>query len=222
MNFAALIGAVSVLFAFICTIPQLVKLRGLDTAAGISVAALANSTVSGIAWTAYAVQRHELWVGLSAVVGLPATIATLVIAWRRGASRSRMWMPVAWTVLLAAAAGASRWVGSAPLTALLGFSIALMIVPAAVTAWRSHDVSALAANAWVLLITDALIAGTYGVAAHVTANVLYAAVAIAGSVAILVRLALPAHVHVKIVPAVARELPCPVAEQRGCCALVAA
>jgi len=200
MDISTVVGASSVIFAFACTLPQLLKLRRVRTAAGVSIAALANSTISGAAWTTYGVAHHAIWVALPSLVGMPATAAALAVAWRRGAARSRLWLPVAWAGVLATAATAVPWVGSTPLTVALGFSIALMIAPAAVTAWRSHDVSALAANAWGMLIADALLAGTYGYVAHVAANLLYAAVAIAGSLLILTRLAIPAYVHELLVP----------------------
>ncbi len=200
MDLSTVIGASSVVFAFACTVPQLLKLRRVRTAAGVSIAALANSTISGAAWTTYGIAHHAVWVALPSLVGIPATAAAVVIAWRRGAARSRLWLPVAWAAVLGTAAAAGPWVGSTPLTVALGFSIALMIAPAAITAWRSHDVSALAANAWGLLIADALLAGTYGYVAHVAANLLYATVATAGSLLILTRLAIPTYVHELLVP----------------------
>ena len=200
MNISTVIGASSVVFAFACTVPQLMKLRRVRTAAGVSIAALANSTISGAAWTTYGVAHHSVWVALPSLVGMPATAAALVIAWHRGAARTRLWLPVAWAAVLATTAAAGQWVGPTPLTVALGFSIALMITPAAITAWRSHDVSALAANAWGMLIADALLAGTYGYVADVAANLLYATVATAGSLLILTRLAIPAYVHELLVP----------------------
>ena len=200
MDISTVVGASSVVFAFACTVPQLVKLRRVRTAAGVSIAALANSTISGAAWTTYGIAHHAVWVALPSLVGMPATAAALVIAWSRGASRTRLWLPVAWAAVLATAAAAVPRVGPTPLTVALGFSIALMITPAAITAWRSHDVSALAANAWGMLIADALLAGTYGYVAHVAANLLYATVATAGSLLILTRLAIPAYVHELVVP----------------------
>jgi uncharacterized protein with PQ loop repeat len=200
MDISTVVGASSVVFAFACTVPQLTKLRRVRTAAGVSLVALANSTISGAAWTTYGVVHHAVWVALPSLVGLPATAASLVIAWRRGAHRSRLWLPMVWGAVLATAAAAGPWVGATPLTVALGFSIALMIAPAAITAWRSHDVSALAANAWGMLIADALLAGTYGYVAHVAANLLYGAVAVSGSLLILTRLAIPTYVHELLVP----------------------
>ena len=49
------------------------------------------------------------------------------------------------------------------------------------------------------MIVDALLAGAYGVLADVNANLIYAAVATIGSLAILLRIGIPAHVHARLV-----------------------
>jgi uncharacterized protein with PQ loop repeat len=181
------------------TVPQFRRLRRMTTATGVSIAALANSTLSGTAWTVFGVVEHQVWVALPAFVSLPATAGAVVLAWLRGGSRDRLWLPAVWLVVLLAVGIASFWVGSAPATVVLGCSVALMVTPAAVTAWRSHDVSAIAASAWAMLIVDAALAAAYGLLAHVDANLIYAVVATAGSLAILVRIGLPAHVHARLV-----------------------
>jgi hypothetical protein len=167
----------------------------------VSVAALACSTVSGLAWTAYGVVEHDVWVALPALLTLPATVAAAGLAWTRGGSRERLWLPLAWAGTLVLAAVSSLWLGGGVVDAVLGCSVALMVTPAAVTAWRSTDVSALAASGWWLLLVDALLGGCYGVLAGVGANLVYAVVASTGALVVLGRLALPAHLHARLVPA---------------------
>jgi uncharacterized protein with PQ loop repeat len=215
LDLATLVGIAGTLLAFAYTVPQLSKLLRMRSATGISVAALANSTISGVAWTAYGVVEHEIWVALPAFVALPATVGALVIAWFRGGSRSRLWLPVVWLTTILGAALLAPWTGALPVTVLLGCSVTLMIAPAAITAWRSHDVSAIAASAWTMLIVDALLAGAYGVLADIDANLLYAAVATTGSVVILARIGMPAHVHARLVPhpAAVADVPEPFAQE---------
>lgn len=198
-DLATLVGVASTLLAAAYTVPQFRRLRRMTTATGVSVAALANSTLSGTAWTVFGVAEHQVWVALPALVTLPATAGALVLAWLRGGSRDRLWLPVAWLATLLVVGTASFWVGPAPATVVLGCSVALLVTPAAVTAWRSHDVSAIAASAWAMMIVDAALAAAYGVLAHVDANLIYAVVATAGSLAILVRVGMPAHVHARLV-----------------------
>ena len=196
---ATAVGLAGTILAFAYTVPQLRKLLRTSSAAGISVAALANSTISGVAWTVFGVVEHEIWVALPAFTALPATAGALVLAWRRGGSRDRLWLPAVWLTTILVGAAAVPFAGMLPLTVLLGCSVALMITPAAITAWRSHDVSAIAASAWAMLIVDALLAGAYGMLAHIDANLIYAAVATAGSLIILIRIGMPAHVHARLV-----------------------
>jgi uncharacterized protein with PQ loop repeat len=198
-DLATLVGVASTLLAAAYTVPQFRRLRRMTTATGVSVAALANSTLSGTAWTVFGVAEHQVWVALPALVTLPATAGALVLAWLRGGSRDRLWLPVAWLATLLVVGIASFWVGPAPATVVLGCSVALLVTPAAVTAWRSHDVSAIAASAWAMMIVDAALAAAYGVLAHVDANLIYAVVATTGSLAILVRVGMPAHVHARLV-----------------------
>jgi uncharacterized protein with PQ loop repeat len=200
LSLATLVGLAGTLLAAGYTVPQFRKLRRMSTATGVSIAALANSTISGVAWTVFGVLEHEVWVALPAAVAVPATAGAAVLAWLRGGSRERLWLPVAWTVTVSLAGLSTLWVGPAPITVVLGCSVALLVTPAALTAWRSHDVSAIAASAWALMILDALLAGAYGVLADVDANLIYAAVATTGSLAILLRITIPAHVHARLVP----------------------
>lgn len=200
ITIAAVIGFAGTLLAFAYTVPQLSKLVRGHSAAGISVAALANSTISGIAWTVFGIVEGEMWVALPAFVALPATAGALVLAWRGGGVRTRMWLPVVWLAVILTATAVVPLVGELPITVVLGCSVALLITPAAITAWRSHDVSGIAASGWAMLIVDALVCGAYGVIAGVDANVLYAIVATFGSIAILTRIGIPDHVHARLVP----------------------
>ncbi len=204
---ATAIGLAGTVLAFAYTVPQLRKLVRTSSAAGISVAALANSTISGVAWTTFGIVDHEVWIALPAFTALPATAGALVLAWNRGGSRDRLWLPILWSATIVIGAAAVPFVGAVPITVLLGCSVALMITPAAVTAWRSHDVSAIAASAWAMLIVDALLAGAYGVLADVDANLIYAAIATTGSIVILTRIGMPAHVHARLVRLPARVDP---------------
>lgn len=198
LTLATLVGLAGTLLAAGYTVPQFRKLRRMTSATGVSVAALACSTISGVAWTVFGILEHELWVALPAVVAVPATAGAVVLAWFRGGSRERLWLPVVWLAVVSAVGLSAYWVGSGPATVVLGSSVALLVTPAALTAWRSHDVSAIAASAWAMMIVDAVLAGAYGVLADVDANLIYAAVATTGSLAILLRIGIPPHVHARL------------------------
>ena len=199
VSLATVVGLAGAILAFAYTVPQMRKLARTGSAAGVSVAALGNSTVSGIAWTAFGVVERDVWVVLPALLSLPGTAGALVLAWTRGGNRDRLWLPVAWATTLLTLAALVPLTGSRPIVVALGFSITLLVTPAAITAWRSTDVSAIAASAWAMLIVDAGIAGAYGVLADIDANLIYALVAITGAAVILTRLAVPPHVHARLV-----------------------
>ncbi|MDN4161326.1 SemiSWEET family transporter [Nocardioides abyssi] len=206
LELTSLIGLAATLLAFGYTVPQFRKLRRTASAAGVSVAALGCSSISNVAWTAYGTLERDVWVALPAAVSIPATAGALVLAWHRGGSRERLWLPFVWGAVVSTAAVSALWIGQGPVTVVLGCSVALLVTPAALTAWRSHDVTAIAVTGWVMLVVDALLAGAYGVLAGVEANVIYAAVATTGSLAILLRVGIPPHVHARLV-----RLPAPVA-----------
>jgi uncharacterized protein with PQ loop repeat len=199
ISLATVVGLAGTLLAFAYTVPQMRKLARSGSAAGVSVAALANSTVSGIAWTVYGVVEHEIWVILPALLALPGTAGAMVLAWHRGGDRDRLWMPAVWALAITSLTALVPTWGPRPIIVALGCSITLMVVPAAVTAWRSPDVSAIAASAWGMLIVDAVLAGAYGMLADIDANLIYALVATSGAVLILTRLVVPPHVHARLV-----------------------
>ena len=67
-----------------------------------------------------------------------------------------MWMPVVYTALRAATAlliPVAPWL----FPAVLGCSILWFVTPAALTAWRSADISGLATGTWWLLVVDGLV-----------------------------------------------------------------
>jgi uncharacterized protein with PQ loop repeat len=115
-----LVGLAATLLAVGYTVPQLSKLRRMSSASGVSVAALASSTLSGVGWTVFGAAEHDVWVALPSAVSVPATVGAMVLAWSRGGSRERLWLPAAWGGVLALAGIASFWVGAGPATVVLG------------------------------------------------------------------------------------------------------
>ncbi len=180
LSLSSWVGLLGTVLAFLSVVPQAHKIRRAGSAAGVSVAGLANAAVSGLGWTWFGVVRHDVWVALPAAVTVPPAAYAGLRALRRDGDRDRLWLPVAWAAVLALAAVGARWLGEAPLSLVLGFSILFMVGPAAWTVWTSTDVSAISRSAWYWLIAEATLTGTYGFLASVGANLLYAAVAITG------------------------------------------
>jgi uncharacterized protein with PQ loop repeat len=189
LSTADLLGVASVLIAFWFAVPQLLRLRRTGSAAGLSLESLANSSVSLVAWTGYGLVHSSVWVVASSLVGLPAIVGTLVIA-RRGGLRLRLALPLVWTGLLAVTTAVDVLAGTTALDLVLGCSILWFVAPAALTAWRSADVSGIAWQTWALLALEGLVFGVYGLAADIGADRVYGIAALVGTGAILSRLAL--------------------------------
>jgi len=188
LSLVDVIGLVSVVLATWFALPQLIKLRRDGATAGLSVESLANSAISLTAWTVYGVAHGKPWVVLASAAGLPATVATIVLAMRAG-QRLAAKLPLVWATLLLLTAAVDRLYGSHLIDLVLGCSILWFVAPAAATAWRSPDVSGLAVQTWVVLAADGAVFGLYGVVADVLADKVYAVTSIAGAAVVLARLA---------------------------------
>ncbi len=113
LSLATLVGLAGTLLAVGYSVPQFSKLRQMGNAAGVSIAALTNSTISGVAWTIFGVHEREIWVALPAAVAVPATAGAAVLAWLRGGSRDRMWLPGVWLATLTLAGLSTFWIAPA-------------------------------------------------------------------------------------------------------------
>lgn len=189
MSLVDVLGVVSVVLATWFALPQLVKLMRDGSTAGLSLESLANSTVSLTGWTVYGAAHGKVWVVLASAAGIPATVATLAIAIRAG-HRLAPRLPLSWAALLLFTATVDRMYGSALIDVVLGCSILWFVAPAALTAWRSPDVSGLAVQTWLVLAADGAVFGLYGMVADVLADRVYAVTSIAGAAVVLARIAL--------------------------------
>ena len=192
LSLVSILGFVSVVTAVWFTLPQLVKLRRGGGTAGLSLESLANSTISLAGWTVYGIGHANVWVTVASAAGIPATIATVVMAARAG-QRLRPQLPLVWAALLLVTALVDRVFGSALIDVVLGCSILWYVAPAAVTAWRSDDVSGLAAQTWFVLAADGLVFGLYGLVADVAADRVYSVASIVGAGLVLTRIASARH-----------------------------
>lgn len=180
------VGALTTALALAFGVPQWLRVRRTGSVAGVSLPSITNTLVSTTAWLLYGLQVRDGWIFAMSLAGLPALVATFVVVLRTGASRTGMWIPVTWASLLTVAALAAPWAPAAFAT-ILGGSILWYVTPAAITAWRSPDISGIASGTWVLLVLDGLLAGAYGVLADVPASVVYGVAAILGALVVLTR-----------------------------------
>jgi len=187
-NAETMLGLAAVGLAVLVSAPQLAKLLRSGDVSGVSVSALSNSTISFAAWTAYAIVLGDVWLFVSSAIGLPGMLATLCLAWRRGAARSMLWLPMLWLLLLAAIACSDVLLGTCLIPPVIGASVLWFVLPAGIDAWRSPDVSGIAPGAWWAVATEGAIFVAYGIAAGVAATVLYGTLCLVGAVGVLSRL----------------------------------
>jgi uncharacterized protein with PQ loop repeat len=183
----AVVGALTTALALAFGVPQFLRVRRTGSVAGVSLPSITNTLVSTSAWLVYGLHLRDVWVTAMSVAGIPALLATFVVMLRAGGDRAGMWLPVSWAAMLATTAVLTPWAPGAFPT-VLGCSVLWYVTPAAVTAWRSPDVSGLASGTWWLLVVEGLLAGAYGVLADVPASVVYAVVAGLGAVVVLTRI----------------------------------
>jgi uncharacterized protein with PQ loop repeat len=187
LSTADLLGLASVVIAFWFAVPQLMLLLRTGSTAGLSMTSLVNSSISLVAWTLYGFAHGSAWVVAASVVGLPSIVATAVLA-RRDGLRLESALPWVWTWLLLVTAGADMVAGTSLIDGVLGCSILWFVAPAAVTAWRSADVSGIAWQTWALLAVDGMVFGLYGMVSGIGADRVYGSAALLGSAVVTARL----------------------------------
>ena len=185
-----LMGLCAVLLAVALSVPQLVKIARTRAVAGVSVAATANSTISFGAWTVYALAVDDAWLLASSAIGLPGQLVTTWLAWRNGAERAQLWLPVAWVATLVVATLADALLDCGLVPTVVGASVLWYVVPALIQAWRSADVSGIAAGSWWVLVAEGAIFLAYGLLVGVGAMVVYGVLCLTGSAGVLARCAL--------------------------------
>ena len=185
---ADVLGLLATALAAWFSVPQVVRLARTGNVAGVSAESLAASLVSLTAWTLYGAAHGYAWVVASSVVGVPSTLAALLLALRYGA-QLRPTIPVAWGAVLVTATGAAVVVSPSLLDVVLGCSILWYVGPAAVRAWSSTDVSGIAAASWLVLASEGSVFGLYGLVGGVAADRVYGLAAMTGSALVLGRLA---------------------------------
>jgi uncharacterized protein with PQ loop repeat len=187
---ATLMGCSAVVLAIGLSVPQLVRLARTGQIAGVSLAATANSTISFGAWTVYGAAVEDGWLFASSVVGLPGQALTTWLVWRRGSDASQLWAPAVWMGTLAAVTVSDTVLGTTLAPVVIGGSVLWYVTPALWAAWRSADVSGIAAGSWWVLLAEGAIFLTYGLATGEPAMTLYGAVCLTGSTGVLLRLVL--------------------------------
>jgi uncharacterized protein with PQ loop repeat len=180
-------AAAATLLAATQLMPQVVKLRRDRTSSGLSPTWALLGVSINVGWVMYR-WSQELWWGIpSPVIAACLYLATLIMINRL---EPRMQRPMfAATALLGALTGAAAAGGWLAVGTLLAVSSGAQAAPLLWTAFRSHELSGVAPEVWMIGLTQACLWGHYGWWHGDVALMAYAATSAAVSVAMLARYA---------------------------------
>jgi len=152
---------VAVAFAIPQFLPQILKRRRTDDAAGVSWPWAALTSVNNAAWFAY-FALSAYWAALvpsSSATLLAGALATMLA--RRGQATARPAVLVgAWAALLAAAFAVA---GRAGLGTLLTAAFVLQVTPSIWTAYQTARPTGISQGTWLLILGELSCWATFGV-----------------------------------------------------------
>jgi uncharacterized protein with PQ loop repeat len=170
--------------------PQLARVRGAGSTAGVSWSWAALTSVNNAAWLGY-FALSGFWTAL-----VPAISATLlsgqlavVLARRGGGMPKRPAVLVAaWAVVLLGAAAAF---GRTGLGSALAVAFALQVTPSVWTVYRSADTAGVSRGTWLLIFGELLCWGVFGLHEADPRLIVLGATGVAASLLVLARVSWP-------------------------------
>jgi hypothetical protein len=170
--------------------PQLARVRGADSTAGVSWSWAALTSVNNAAWLGY-FALSGFWTAL--VPAISATVlagALAVMLARRGAGARRrpVALALAWTALLIAAGGVF---GRAGLGSALTAAFLLQVTPSVWTAYRADRITGIATGTWLLILGELACWLVFGVYQSDPRLIILGATGVAASLLVLARVARP-------------------------------
>jgi DNA-binding PadR family transcriptional regulator/uncharacterized protein with PQ loop repeat len=139
-------------FAIPQFLPQILRLRATDDAAGVSWPWATLTSANNVAWIAY-FALSGYWVALvpsSSAMLLAGALATMLFL--RGGARLRPTVVIAtWIALLIAVVGVA---GRAGLGTLLTAAFALQVIPSIWTAYRTDRPTGISPGTWLLILGE--------------------------------------------------------------------
>ncbi len=176
---------------FVQIVPQVVRLLRTRRIEGTSPAWAAIGTSINVGWIAY-VLAEQLWYTIPAVVAGAASYGVvLFLLYRNGAD-------VRIGVLLGLTAGAASvaiqlGAGWTVLGTVLGLSNGLYLGPSVFAAWRSHAPVGVSPLTWVLVASEGVLWGFYGVLVAKGPIMVYGSTAAGLAALVLLRLWITRH-----------------------------
>ncbi len=209
-----LLGISMLALAFITGFPQARHALVNETLAGVSMSGLINGSLSSVAWLAWAMSNSLYWIVGSCLAGVPAILATWWAVHRSGTTihRRDIVVSVSWAAVLGVSALVDHYAHLSTMSVVLGTSLLWYMLPAVIEVWRVQDISGVSAASWWLTLTCAAVGVSYGLVAHVPAEIIYGGLSALGSSLILIRLAQKSAVWCSVCGA-AQECWCHIAHE---------
>lgn len=163
-------------------LPQLLRLLRTRDAHGVSLDAAATSSVVSFAWASYGVLTGQAAVAVaSGSSGLVFALVALA-ALRFGRPARELRTAPGWLLVLG---GTGAALGARGLAVLLPLGVLVANGPQLYVAWRERNLRGLSLGTWLLSVAEALVWGTYGLFAGDRSIVVYGALHLATSGAIV-------------------------------------
>ncbi len=171
-------------------LPQLARVRGSGTMAGVSWSWAALTSVNNAAWLTY-FALSGFWTAL-----LPAISATVLSGLlavelaRRGGGMPKRPMVLAsvWAVVLLTAAAAF---GRTGLGSALAVAFLLQVTPSVWTVYRSPDTAGVSRGTWLLIFGELLCWGVFGIHKADPRLIVLGATGVVASLLVLARVSWP-------------------------------
>jgi uncharacterized protein with PQ loop repeat len=171
-------------------LPQLARVRGAGTTAGVSWSWAALTSVNNAAWLGY-FALSGFWTAIIPAVSATALsgLLAVVLARRGGGMPKRpLMLASAWTMVLLTAGVAF---GRTGLGSALAVAFLLQVAPSVWTVYRSGDTSGVSRGTWLLIFGELLCWGVFGIHEADPRLVVLGATGVTASLLVLARVSWP-------------------------------
>lgn len=160
MNAATALGAIGMVIGLVRALPQLLRLRKMADAHGVSLDAAATSCVVSLAWAIYGALTEQWAVALASALTATVFALVAVLASKLGRKVKELRAAPLW---FAAVTVALVLAGSAGLGVVLVLGALVANTPQVIVAFRERDLTGLSPSTWALTASDGAVWTLYGI-----------------------------------------------------------
>lgn len=179
-----LVAAAATALSIASAIPQLCRTGRTAQIAGVSLAACVLGAVTETCWVTYSVER-ELWGAVPVAVVMAIANATLAVMLVRRGARGVVAALLAGMMWAAGLLIISVWTGVGNLGPVIGLAYVVQAGPTIWTVSRTGAPLGVARSRWWLIAAEAILWGSYGLARHDPATLVFGVVGLTTAVVVL-------------------------------------